>query len=199
MNDRLEEIKRVHNAGNYAHRIDCRVCWLIARVEELELTIDGIMHSVDKWLEGDQLNNDPVTRASDARETALRVIDRLETEIAKYKIKHDKQDLIELAKQAKSGSLAAKQAYINGLEFELAELKREREFGPGTKVAHVGPVAICCMDPEYRDCLDLAIEQWKEHWKKLPPEHRIADPDDVYGFAYWLMRWSGLVVPAEPK
>lgn len=116
--DRLEEIKMVHNAGNYAHRLDCRVCWLISRVEELEKLLKS---------------------------------------------------------QAPAG-----------------------EFGPGTKGERAAGIPICCMAPEYRDCLDRVMEEWREHFKKLPllPQ-KISDPDDVYGFAYWLIRWSGLVVPAE--
>lgn len=35
MTDRLPEIKLQHNRGGYAHRIDCRVCWLIAEIDGL--------------------------------------------------------------------------------------------------------------------------------------------------------------------
>ena len=70
-------------------------------------------------------------------------------------------------------------------------------FGPGTSVKTVGPVTLCCMKPEYRECLEKAMEEWRLHWKELPEERRIKDPDDVYGFAYWLIRWSGLVEPAK--
>jgi hypothetical protein len=42
------------------------------RMDEL----DAVMISVDKWLEGKQLENNPATRASDAREYALRAIEK---------------------------------------------------------------------------------------------------------------------------
>lgn len=41
------------------------------RMDEL----DAVMHSVDKWLEGDDLKNNPATRAADAREIALKAIE----------------------------------------------------------------------------------------------------------------------------
>ena len=41
------------------------------RMDEL----DAVMYSVDKWLEGDALKNNPATRAADAREYALRAIE----------------------------------------------------------------------------------------------------------------------------
>ena len=41
------------------------------RMDEL----DAVMYSVDKWLEGDALLNNPATRAADAREIALKAIE----------------------------------------------------------------------------------------------------------------------------
>lgn len=57
------------------------------RMDEL----DGVMHSVDKWLKGDALKNNPATRAADAREVALKAIeaekrraDQAEKELADF-------------------------------------------------------------------------------------------------------------------
>lgn len=41
------------------------------RMDEL----DAVMHSVDKWLEGDELKENPATRAARAREKALCAIE----------------------------------------------------------------------------------------------------------------------------
>lgn len=41
------------------------------RMDEL----DAVMVSVDKWLEGEALNNNPATRAAEAREIALKAIE----------------------------------------------------------------------------------------------------------------------------
>ena len=40
--------------------------------DELELTLEGVMWSVDKWLDGDELNQDPVKRAITMREKLLK-------------------------------------------------------------------------------------------------------------------------------
>ena len=53
---------------------------LQSTIAELQATLDAVMISVDKWLEGDALKNNPETRASDAREIALKEIDRLTIE-----------------------------------------------------------------------------------------------------------------------
>lgn len=37
--------------------------------------LDAVMTSVDKWLTGDELKNNPATRAADAREVALKAIE----------------------------------------------------------------------------------------------------------------------------
>lgn len=42
------------------------------RMDEL----DAVMTSVDKWLKGDELKNNPATRAADAREIALKAVEK---------------------------------------------------------------------------------------------------------------------------
>ena len=60
----------------------------------------------------------------------------------------------------------------------------------GSNVIKTGPVAIACMSPEARDLLDDIMESYTEHYdEKL----HVSAPDDVYQFAYWLCRWSGLI------
>lgn len=75
-----------------------------------------------------------------------------------------------------------------------------RVVGRGTRVRYVGNIAVCCMAPDYRACLDKAMAAWSEHRKTLPKEiggRRYRS--GVYAFAYWLIRWSGLVVPANAE
>lgn len=47
---------------------------LIKKKDELELTLEGVMWSVDKWLDGDELNQDPVNRAITMREKILKLL-----------------------------------------------------------------------------------------------------------------------------
>ena len=70
--------------------------------------------------------------------------------------------------------------------------------GNGTEMRQIGNVALCCMKSDYRDCLNKAMEEWKKHKKTLPKkilgkQYR----PGIYAFAYWLIRWSGLVQPAD--
>lgn len=66
----------------------------------------------------------------------------------------------------------------------------------GTIIVKVGPVTIGCISPEARNLLDIIMEHWEAHCAELK---RIA-PDyepTPYAMAYWLVRWSGLIQPAE--
>ena len=49
--------------------------------EQQEYTILGIMHSVDKWLDGKELEQDEVNRAATMREKTLRIVEKQEREI----------------------------------------------------------------------------------------------------------------------
>ena len=46
-------------------------------VERLEYTLLGVMHSVDKWLDGDELKQNEVDRAVTMREKTLQIVERL--------------------------------------------------------------------------------------------------------------------------
>ena len=52
-----------------------------AEVNNLEYTLAGVMWSVDKWLEGDELNQDEVNRAITMREKTLRIVEELQAEV----------------------------------------------------------------------------------------------------------------------
>lgn len=58
----------------------------------------------------------------------------------------------------------------------------------------VGPVTLGCMDPDARDLMDRALKEFEKHtaeMREMKPGYR----QSVYGFAYWLFRWSGLIDP----
>lgn len=51
--------------------------------EQIEYTLRGVMHSVDKWLEGDELIDDEVNRAITMREKTLQIIENTKSEVAR--------------------------------------------------------------------------------------------------------------------
>jgi hypothetical protein len=75
----------------------------------------------------------------------------------------------------------------------------------GSRNLLVSPhVALCCMSPDARDLLERVMERWEEHKTSLPKKltynGETWNPrESVYEFAYWLIRWSGLVQPAASE
>ena len=45
--------------------------------DKLEYTLEGVMHSVDKWLDGAELEQDEVNRAATMREKTLKIVENL--------------------------------------------------------------------------------------------------------------------------
>lgn len=66
----------------------------------------------------------------------------------------------------------------------------------GTKSSKVGPITISCTSPEAHDLLRRIMATYSDHYN---PELHTASPDEVYQFAYWLCRWSGLIQPKETQ
>ena len=56
---------------------------LQAENTKLEYILLGVMHCVDKWLEGDELNQDEVNRAITMREKVLQIIEGKQLEVEK--------------------------------------------------------------------------------------------------------------------
>lgn len=48
---------------------------------EYDYTLDGVMHFVDKWLDGDELKQDEVNRAATMREKTLQIVEAKQVEI----------------------------------------------------------------------------------------------------------------------
>lgn len=65
----------------------------------------------------------------------------------------------------------------------------------GTITKEVGTVSVTTFSPEGRSLLDEIMTAYCD--PKLPATHD-GTPGDVYRFAYWLIRHSGLVMPAKP-
>lgn len=59
-------------------------------------------------------------------------------------------------------------------------------------------VVLGCISPEARDLLDTAMDAWRENLAERERKGIPAPTDHAYAFAYWLIRWSGLVQPAAP-
>ncbi len=58
---------------------------LQAENENLEYKLTGVMHFVDKWLDGAELEQDEVNRASAMREKTLQIVESQQAEIERLK------------------------------------------------------------------------------------------------------------------
>ena len=56
-----------------------------SEVDKLEYTLTGVMHSVDKWLDGEELKQDEVNRAITMREKTLRIVEQYKDKLEDYK------------------------------------------------------------------------------------------------------------------
>lgn len=57
---------------------DTQIAELHTQLFHSELTISGVMHFVDKWLEGKELKQPPEVRAATMREKTLSIIESLQ-------------------------------------------------------------------------------------------------------------------------
>jgi len=74
--------KEAEYLTHFAVALNRHIDHLEQRVRELETELQAVMHSVDKWFDTPS-NDNPATRAADAREVALQAIEKLEAELAK--------------------------------------------------------------------------------------------------------------------
>ena len=68
----------------------------------------------------------------------------------------------------------------------------------GSNIKEIGEVSIGCISSEARALLDTIMEHWKKHYAtfdKVPEKYK----PGIYGFAYWLVRWSGLIQPIKEE
>ena len=92
---------------------------LQAENENLEYKLAGVMHFVDKWLDGAELEQNEVNRASAMREKTLQIVENQQAEIEKLNAlsKHH-QTLINMLNE---GIAEAKAEAIKELMFNLDE------------------------------------------------------------------------------
>ena len=64
----------------------------------------------------------------------------------------------------------------------------------GSEFRKVDNIILGCISQDAKDLLDTVMEEWKIHEKKLKELKPNYEPSH-YAFAYWLIRWSGLVKP----
>ena len=67
----------------------------------------------------------------------------------------------------------------------------------GSEFRQIGPLVLGCISPEARELLDTIMAKWEEHLAELKKAHGPDYTPTHYGFAYWLVRWSGLVRPSD--
>lgn len=69
------------------------------------------------------------------------------------------------------------------------------EFGTESrKVNNV--VTLSCISSDARDLLDTIMQEWKKHIidaERIMPDYE----PSIYGFAYWLVRYSNLIRPSN--
>jgi hypothetical protein len=70
------------------------------------------------------------------------------------------------------------------------------EFKGSNFITPAPGIMIGCISPEARDLLDTIMEHWEKHYTELKTMHGDKYEPSFYGFAYWLVRWSGLIQPS---
>ena len=68
----------------------------------------------------------------------------------------------------------------------------------GSQTRHVTPrIVITTMSPEARELLDTIMEAWAGEEQAYRASNPGREPS-IYGFAYWLCRYSGLIQAVNP-
>ena len=98
-----------------------------AEIDDLFLKLNGVMWSVDKWLDGEELNQHEVNRAITMREKTLQIVEKKATEIDILIRKNETlKDEVE-GLQAEIKRLKAEQTYKNGYNDGVRELVEKLE------------------------------------------------------------------------
>jgi hypothetical protein len=58
-------------------------------------------------------------------------------------------------------------------------------------------IALTSISPEATDLLEKIMEEWEKHFTSLKEMYGDKYEPSFYGFAYWLVRYSGLIQPAN--
>lgn len=76
-----------------------------------------------------------------------------------------------------------------------ADKPKEAFTGSSFKVLGSG-ITLGCISREARDLLERVMQAWEPHLASLKESQGADYEPGHYGFAYWLIRWSGLVAPS---
>ena len=96
-----------------------------AKVDELEYTLLGVMHSVDKWLTGDELNQDEVNRAVTMREKTLRIIETAQSAVAREFVERLKEKVCVFAGKGDKEYMRGLEEAIDWYDEKVQETLRE--------------------------------------------------------------------------
>lgn len=114
----LEQLECITNEDNRLLRLAFD---LITRQKEekehLEYVLMAVMHSVDKWLEGDELKQDEANRACTMREKTLKITEKL----------HKKIDGLQKANQESFVAIEKRKAEIERLNTSNNSLRKSNE------------------------------------------------------------------------
>lgn len=95
---------------------DCKCFNVPAEKGDLEHVLMAVMHSVDKWLEGDELKHNEATRAAIMREKTLQIIEKEQAKVKKL------QEELEIKSQKRANIFEISDAFARG------ESKGRKEF-----------------------------------------------------------------------
>ena len=131
---------------------------LRAEVKRLQYVLMGVMYSVDKWLEGDELKQDEVNRAAIMREKTLQIVEKQKAEI----------DILIRKKET--------------LQDEVAELKAKNERLKAE--IRCGDNALALLDRSLFEVKAEAIKEFAERLKEKATstffeERKYVDTEDI--------------------
>ena len=92
-----------------------------SEVDKLEYTLLGVMHSVDKWLDGEELEQDEVNRAATMREKTLRIVENAKREASYWMSMY----MQETSGKLTASALSACEYYELIRQLQLKEAKAE--------------------------------------------------------------------------
>lgn len=109
------------------------------------------------------------------------------------------EQLIEIMQEVIRISDRKHDAWDRAKEFiQQWEEGKDKDKYEGSEFSEPAPgITLGCISPEARNLLDTIMEAWEKHFADMKEMHGAAMPETTfYGFAYWLVRWSGLIQPA---
>lgn len=143
------------------------------RQEEGELLIESLVNETERWIAANSCNR-PVIK------TIIRA--------ALDKFNASLRDKTEQEKQTFGEQEALSESHLRDTVAPFT----------GSRFIRVGHgITLGCISEEARDLLDRVMEAWDVHLASMRETQGAHYSPSYYGFAYWLIRWSDLVQPAE--